>query len=110
MHLYEKTNKTDKKLLLSAAAFILIASLLLFGINKTSRIVKQEEAQLLYNAIDKAIVSCYAIEGRYPESLHYIVDNYGIIINEDRFLVSYEAFAANVKPSLRVAVKGEVHE
>ncbi len=107
MHLYQKINKINKGFIATIAVFIVIVLLFLFYLNKAAQIVKDEEVDLLYSAINKAVVNCYAIEGRYPESLKYIVDNYGVIINEDKFLVDYQVFATNVKPGIQIIVKGE---
>lgn len=107
MHLYEKINKKNKGLLITVSIFIIAAVLFVFYLNKAAKIVREEEVDLLYSAINKAVVNCYAIEGRYPDSLAYIVDNYGVIINENKFLVNYEVFATNVKPSIQIIVKGE---
>lgn len=107
MHLYQKINKKNKGFIATIAVFIVIVLLFIFYLNKAAQIVKDEEVDLLYSAINKAVVNCYAIEGRYPESLKYIVDNYGVIINEDKFLVDYQVFATNVKPGIQIIVKGE---
>lgn len=66
-----------------------------------------EQAKALKDAMRRAAVSCYAIEGRYPPSLEYIVDNYGVVVNEEKFIVSYSAFAENIMPSLRVLERGK---
>ena len=51
--------------------------------------------------------SCYAVEGRYPESLEYLEENYGIRVDREEYLVLYEVFADNVKPRFRVRRIGE---
>ncbi len=42
------------------------------------------------------------MEGAYPPSLEYLEENYGLQINEREFFVSYEIFASNVPPTVKV--------
>ncbi len=67
-----------------------------------------ETAQIetVKNAVRNAVVTCYAVEGVYPQELDYLVENYGLAYDESRFLVSYEAFASNIIPEIRVSMKG----
>ena len=50
----------------------------------------QEQEELLRLAVNQAVVSCYAVEGRYPESLEYLEENYGIRVDREEYLVLYE--------------------
>ena len=56
----------------------------------------------MVNAIARACVQCYAIEGRYPPSVQYLEENYGIRIDRNRFHVFYEGFASNIMPDITV--------
>jgi len=68
-----------------------------------------EEAQiaLVRDAIRNAVLTCYAVEGAYPQDVEYLVENYGLAYDSDRFLIRYDAFASNIFPDIRVIVKGE---
>jgi hypothetical protein len=44
----------------------------------------------------------YAVEGRYPESIDYIEENFGIFIDRTRYIVHYQIFATNVFPDIAV--------
>ena len=107
MHLYERKERGKTKGYISFIVFVLIIATLIFAVFKLSDISQTSDTELLYKAINRAVVNCYAIEGRYPESLDYLVEKYGVIINDDRYLVRYEIFASNVKPSVRIIIKGE---
>jgi hypothetical protein len=56
----------------------------------------------LEEALRRAAVSCYAIEGAYPPSLEYLVENYAVSYDSDRFVVKYELFASNLMPDITV--------
>ncbi len=61
-----------------------------------------EGEETLRSAIARAVVQCYAIEGRYPPSVEYLEENYGIQIDRERYYVFYEGFASNVMPDITV--------
>ena len=52
--------------------------------------------------MENGITLCYAVEGAYPENLEHLTENYGVVINEEKYLVHYECFAANVRPTVTV--------
>lgn len=58
-------------------------------------------------AVLRAAVECYSVEGAYPESLDYLTENYGLSINRNRYIVVYDAFASNQLPDIQVLVRGE---
>ena len=68
---------------------------------------KVEGAEILEQTIRKAAVTCYATEGIYPPSLEYLVDNYGVLIQEDRYQVFYDGFAENLMPEISVVEKNK---
>ena len=45
---------------------------------------------------------CYAIEGRYPPSIEYLEEHYGVMINRKKYNVFYDGFASNVMPDITV--------
>ena len=49
-----------------------------------------------------AAMQCCAIEGAYPSSLDYLEREYGLRVNHDDYVITYEAFAGNVMPSVVV--------
>ena len=54
------------------------------------------------HAVLDAAMQCAAVEGAYPSSLQYLEDHYGLIVNQDDYAVTYEAFPSNVPPSVVV--------
>ena len=76
--------------------------MLIYGINQTSSVAKQEERMILERAIKRAAVQCYAIEGIYPPNLEYIKEHYGIVIDYRDYNIYYEVFADNIMPEIQV--------
>ncbi len=64
-----------------------------------------EKHNILKDAIIKNAVLCYAIEGFYPPSIKYLEDNYGLVVNHDKYVVSYRIFASNIMPGIEIYLK-----
>ncbi len=59
---------------------------------------KEQSAVAIHDAIMDSAKQCCAIEGNYPSSLEYLEQNYGLTINHDDYVISYESFAGNIMP------------
>ena len=74
------------------------------GIDGFSDVAAFERVNSVEEAIRKAAVQCYAIEGSYP-TLEYLVESYGLIINESAYYYHYEIIASNIMPVIAVYKK-----
>ncbi len=103
MHLY-KTKKgiPDPGIILTVIIFAVVAGLLYGQIKNMSGEVGQSDKDMLKDALENAVVTCYAIEGRYPESLEYIEEHYGVKIDREKYFVDYEKNLINMKPQISV--------
>ncbi len=96
-------NKKDIAAILIFIALILAFVLLINNItNKNSG----RELQIVRDAVKSAALTCYAVEGMYPDDLQYLRDHYNLSYNEERYHVFYEPFASNLMPSIKVAERG----
>ena len=66
---------------------------------------REQGALALRDSIVNAAKQCCAIEGSYPASLEHLENDYGIAINHNDYVVSYESFADNVMPTVVVTPK-----
>lgn len=82
--------------------FIGIMAIMLYGFEDAARSSEEEQFRMVEESLRRAVVSCYAIEGRYPGNLQYIYDQYGIQVDEEKYIVHYEIFAANIMPEITV--------
>ena len=82
-------------------AVILIAAVMIM-IHSADENLDGERLSQLEEAIRRAAVSCYAIEGFYQYDTDYLVENYGLIIDESKYTVFYDAFASNILPEITV--------
>ena len=102
MRLYKK-KKFSAGPMLGIILFVVCFIFFYVAIANVSSDVDENEAQTLKKAIDKAITTCYAIEGTYPESIEYIEKNYGVVIDYDKYAVVYDLLGANIKPNVIIA-------
>ncbi len=96
-----------RNIVIAAVVLLALTALLVLAAGRAGETTEQSESELLKNAIIRASVTCYAIEGRYPDSLQYIIDNYGVAVDAGRYIVSYDVFADNLMPDVRVLRKGD---
>ena len=89
-----------KGYLLSAAALLLLVGVFAVGALSFAGKAGQQGEESLRRAVTRASVQCYAIEGRYPPSVEYLEENYGVRIDRDRYNVFYNGFASNVMPEI----------
>jgi hypothetical protein len=82
-----------------------IASLFILGIKITNQNSRMENIIQAQKIIQKAAVSCYSIEGRYPPDYEYLEKNYGLKIDTDKYAVFYSLFASNIMPDITVLEK-----
>ena len=66
----------------------------------TGSVKRQRES--LSDALSRDVVYCYAMTGRYPESLEYIKQNYGLLYNEELFYVDYQVRGSNILPDMTI--------
>lgn len=88
--------------LLSLLIFAGILLLFLFCIRSMAGRTREDRLHALTDAIRRASVQCYAIEGRYPPSVEYLEENYGIVIDRRQYNVFYDGWASNLMPDITV--------
>ena len=84
---------------------VLILLCFLGGISNLSQGRKTEDKQQLEEALRRAAVACYAVEGIYPPNVEYMMEHYGLQIDSRRYVVSYTSFAENLMPDITVLEK-----
>jgi len=88
---------------LGIALFVIIAVMVVFGLGQVDKDSLDQGRVLLEESLYRAAANCYAIEGRYPPSLDYLTENYGVIIDGDKYAVHYaNIFASNIMPEITV--------
>lgn len=105
MHLYKKNKSVaDFGIMMSIVLFLGIVVYFFTALNNMSEGIDSQQKEALHNAIDNAVISCYAVEGSYPENIGYLEEHYGLIYDHDKFYVEYSSFGTNVRPAVNVVV------
>ena len=90
-------------------AGILIAALLAglgwAGSRGMGRDLSEETVLSVKEAVERAALQCYVVEGAYPADLEYLTENYGLAVNTRDYYIRYDAFASTLPPDVRVEPK-----
>ena len=89
-------------LLLGVALFAAIAVWMARGVQDAARMSDSEGLRLAQEAIERAVISCYSLEGVYPATYEDLKAKSGLAIDEEKYIVIYDIFASNVRPSVTV--------
>ncbi len=60
------------------------------------------QLQTLEDAISRSCTHSYATNGAYPQALDELIEEYGLLIDETKYIVHYDAFAPNIMPDITV--------
>ncbi|MDO4198729.1 MAG: hypothetical protein Q4D13_07055 [Erysipelotrichaceae bacterium] len=95
-----------RRQIVSLLLFLLCAVILFMGFNSISSSSSSSDLSRVEDSLRKGIIECYAIEGKYPESLDYLRENYGVYFDEESYQLHYRYLGANMMPELMVFEKG----
>ena len=90
---------------LNILSFVVVFLIIFFGFQSIQQSTLENQRESLENALRRGILECYALEGRYPDTLDYLIDEYHIIYDENLFDVKYEIIASNIMPSITIIEK-----
>lgn len=91
-------------------AIVLVMLLVLVGVwvlvGRVGTASDGAQTQFVTDAVHNSAVTCYAVEGAYPNDLEYLRRYYGLAYDQSRYLVTYSAFASNLLPEIFVTEVG----
>jgi hypothetical protein len=97
-----------KGIVVTVATFLAMLILLFIGLNVLNARSDTELTSSLKSTVLRTLLTCYAVEGRYPSEVSYLQQYYGLTYDSDRYIVSLHAFAENLLPVVDVLSVGEV--
>ncbi len=92
----------------SAAAIVIFCAVVVWflaAVSSAGDATRTGQLDAVRQSVEKGITLCYSLEGAYPESLEYLTENYGLNYDRERYIVHYDCFAANVRPSVTIVEK-----
>ncbi|MGN1339641.1 MAG: hypothetical protein ACI4WS_05070 [Oscillospiraceae bacterium] len=90
---------------LGIALFAAMIVWLVLALGNASTASDEERRAQVRQSVENGITLCYATEGVYPMSLDYLTESYGVTYDRQRYIVHYECFAENVRPTVAVIEK-----
>lgn len=91
-----------KRMITSIGFFVAVFLLFLYGTGSLSSGNAQRQRESLEKAINRDIIYCYATTGSYPQSLEHIVNDYGLIYDDETFFVDYRVRGSNLMPEITI--------
>ena len=98
--------RLSKKDVASILIFIALILAFVLLVNNITSKNSGRELQIVRDAVKNAALTCYAVEGMYPDNLQYLRDHYNLSYNEERYHVFYDPLASNMMPTIRVSERG----
>ena len=96
----KKRRRGFLSLLGTIAVFVVLIVLFNYGINNLTQANEEEALEAVRNAVTRAAIQFYALEGRFPPHLEYLEERFGLQLDHERFEIIYSAFGANVIPQI----------
>lgn len=104
----KKSNRRKKWLAgMIAVLLVLCVCLSALWVKGAQQSVREQKLDAIRENVLSAAVQCYAVEGVFPPDLEYLETRYGLVIDRDRYVVTYDAFSTNIMPDVTVLVRGE---
>lgn len=94
--------KRFSMLLLSAVVFVLVLAVACSWLEDFARDSQARQRQALETALNRSILLCYALGGRYPESLEELRRDYRLSYDERVFYVDYRPMGDNLMPDITI--------
>lgn len=91
-----------RNLLISVYLFAAVFFVFCYGIFSVAGERDKEELLTLEQAVMRGVTYCYAMEGSYPPDLSYLKEHYGLFYDEEKYLIDYLSFGANIMPDVTI--------
>lgn len=89
-------------LVLGLLLFAAVAVWMVRGVQEAAQVSGQEGLRMAQEAVERAVVSCYSLEGVYPATYEDLKAKSGLAIDEEKYIVFYDIFASNIRPTVTV--------
>ena len=89
-------------MLLGLLLFAAVAVWMVRGVQEAAEVSDREGLRMAEEAVRRAAVSCYALEGLYPATYEDLKAKSGLAIDEEKYIVFYDIFASNIRPTVTV--------
>ena len=102
----KKSGKIKKRIIAAGVLFLLVF-FCFFAVNDMMQKIREQKIDAIRENILSTAVQCYTVEGVFPPNLAYMEEQYGLVVDKDAYIITYDAFSSNVLPDVRVLVRGK---
>lgn len=102
---YAEAKRRNAKRIVTLVVAIALIVAAVFAVRAAQVKAREQAVVTVRESVLNAAKQCCAVEGSYPPSLAHLEREYGLVINRDDYVVSYEWFADNVLPSVVVTAR-----
>ena len=89
-------------MVLGLLLFAAVAVWMVRGVQEAAQVSQQEGLRMAQEAVERAVVSCYSLNGVYPATYQELKAKSGLAIDEEKYIVFYDIFASNIRPTVTV--------
>ena len=93
--------------IIGLALVVVMVAFAIFLHGKIQQDLAQQSTQSVQEAVLRSAVQCYSVEGVYPSNLDYLERYYGLMIDHETYIISYDTFSSNLLPQITVLVRGD---
>ena len=94
-----------KRKIIITLVFAVALTFSILGAIKASKDIEAQTILSIKSSVVSSVVQCCAIEGAYPKNIQYLKDNYGLVVDESKYIITYDLFASNIMPDISVLKK-----
>ncbi len=98
-------HRSAAPVVISVLLFAAVLACFVPALMNADSVSTEQQREAVKESVENAVTLCYSIEGEYPVSVDYLREYYGVVYNTDRYIVHYERFAANIRPTVAVLEK-----
>lgn len=89
----------------SLVCFLLALVLILGSVRTLRENGIRQQRQALEEALNKSLLLCYSLEGRYPDTIEELLEKYPLAYDRSRFVIDYRLHGGNILPDITILEK-----
>ena len=82
----KRINLSFVSVLVTILVITVVAAIVFAAIGDYKDRYDKKKAEEVRDTVLSYVAQCYALEGRYPADLQYLEDNYGLVLNKDKYV------------------------
>ncbi|MBQ3486703.1 MAG: hypothetical protein IJA71_00315 [Clostridia bacterium] len=92
--------------ILASIICFLLAMVLIFGaLGRVREDSLRRQRDALEEALNKSLLLCYSLEGRYPATLEELLEKCPLAYDRERFVIDYRLHGGNILPEITILEK-----